>query len=160
MIKTIIFDFDMTMYVGDVGSVRGYERRLIEDCFDCETYKYLNEKYNICKKDIKDIVDFCHVEKLDYVKLAKAFENNVFQHINCEKVKVLPNEFFAKLKANHSLYIASMSQDKYLSHYLNFYGFDKSNFAGILSLDLINDDNKKMYIKESWKEKKTDRKKC
>ena len=143
MIKTIIFDFDCTIYVGDNGDInKANDKFLVDKCFGKGVYEDFVERFGVNKKDIKDIVEICCAEGMDYEKLAKAFGDYPFIHKIKDKLELLPNEFFRKLSQNHHLYVISMSQMKYLQHYFKLYDIDKSCFKELLCMDLINHTSK------------------
>jgi len=149
MIKVIIFDFDKTIYIGDIGDTNKlHDRQVVEKCFGKGVYDYFVEKYGVNKKDIKDIVEICKKEKMDYKKLCQIFEEDLFIHKISTNIEILPNEFFKKLSKKTHLYIASMSQEKYIQHYLNLYNINKNCFKGCLYLDLVNHESKKDLFKE------------
>lgn len=152
MIKAIIFDFDKTVYVGDIGdSNKSNDRFVVEKCFGKGVYEDFVKKYGVDKKDIKDIVEICRKEGRDYKKVAQVFADNLFVHNIKNKLEILPNEFFQKLSKNYALYIASMSQIKYLNHYFSLYDIDRSCFKDLLCMDLINHASKAELFKTVMK---------
>lgn len=142
MIKTIIFDFDCMIYVGNNGDNKSNDRRLVEECFGKGVYEYFVERYGVNKKDIKGIVEICRDEGMDFKKLAKAFTDKPFIHTIKDKLELLPNEFFQKLSKSYNLYVASMLQMNYLNHYFDLYDIDKTCFKELLCMDLINHTSK------------------
>ncbi len=143
MLKTIIFDFDQTMYTGNIGNIKLCDKKLFIDTFgDDGKYEMFVEKYNIDKKDMKDMVDACFLEGLDGNKLSEGFSNSVFQHIINDRIEILPNQFFKALAEKYVLYIVSMSQIKYLNFYFNRYDIDASVFKDVVCMDLIRNKTK------------------
>lgn len=137
MIKTIIFDFDCTMYVGNNGDNKSNDRMLVEKCFGKGVYEDFVKRFGVNKKDIKDIVEICRNEGMDYEKLAKAFTDFPFIHKIKDKLELLPNEFFRKLCGRGiGLYVASMSQMNYLQIYFKLYDIDQSCFKDFLCMEL------------------------
>lgn len=138
MIKVIIFDFDSTIYVGDIGDEdKVNDRTLVEKCFGKGVYDYFVTRYQVDKKDIKDIIEICRKEGRDYKRLAQLFSDNIFIHTIKDRIELLPNSFFQKLSNKYHLYVVSMSQKKYLDYYFDLYDIDKSCFEDIMCLDLI-----------------------
>ncbi len=149
MIKTIVFDFDQTIYTGYAGDPKLYDRIIFEQCFQEEgLYEWLNRQYGLEKMDVKDIVEVCRKEGLDYKKFATLYNKNIYLHTTGEKVKVLPNKFFMKLKRRFSLYVASMSNVYYLRYHFQNYGLDINNFKDVLAMDLIDDDSKAVLLEK------------
>ena len=124
MIKVIAFDFDCTMYVGDNGSISEYQKGLFVDCFGKQIYNDFAHKFEIDKKDIKDVIEDCRRQGLDYQKLADAFTEHGFVHKIKDKLQLLPNEFYQELSKKCNLYVVSMSGQKYLSKYIDLYDID------------------------------------
>lgn len=145
MLKTIIFDFDQTMYIGNVGNTgKIWDKSLFMETFEdgAQKYEMLIKKYEVNKKDIKDLVDICFLEGLDGKKLSDNFSQSVFQHIIKDKIELLPNSFFRELAKHYSLYVVSMSQKKYLNFYFNKYQIDVSVFKDVVCMDLIKNKSK------------------
>lgn len=143
MIKTIIFDFNQTIYVGDVGdNNKIHDKTVVDMALGEGTYDKLSTKYHFEDKDIKDIVDIFRRDGFDYQMVSKLFSEYLFIHKIKDKLEVLPNKFFKELSERYSLYIVSMSQLNYLEYYFEKYNIDTTCFKGLLCLDLINNNSK------------------
>lgn len=147
MIKTIVFDFDETIYIGYIGNPKKYDLYLVDTALGLGTYDKLSDKYGIRGRDIKDFVDASREEGLDYIKVVENFKRIIFRHKHTGDVKVLPNELFRKLREKYPIYIASMSQQNYLNNYFKVYGIDRENFVDVLSMDLVKDKSKGDMLK-------------
>lgn len=157
MLKTILFDFDSTIYVGDIGDDGNLnDRTLVEKCFGQGVYEDFVKRYQVDKKDIKDIIEICKSEGRDYKQLAKLFSDDFFIHTIKDRIELLPNSFFQKLSNRYHLYIVSMSQKKYLEYYFDLYDIDKSCFKKILCMDLVRHTSKGDIFEQISKKEKCD----
>ncbi len=155
MIKTILFDFDETIYVGDIGdNNKMHDRQIVETCFGNGAYDDMIKKFGVDKKDIKFIFDICRKEGMDYKKVTRTFNKQIFIHKINNKIELLPNEFFEKLSKNYNLYVVSMSPINYLKHYFCLYNINKSCFKEILSMDLLKHNSKADLFKTIMKKEK------
>ena len=155
MIKAIAFDFDDTIYIGDVwNNFIPYVRN------------FLVKSLNLEKVD--DILkSHCHGNRVFTFELAVSLEkegydltkffdlvaNNVYEHTS-DDVKVLPNEFLEKLSKKYSLYITTYSNQKYLKHYMEKYAI-KNCFKEMLSVDLFSKERSKEPLYEHIIEKES-----
>lgn len=143
MIKVVIFDFDGTIYLGDVGNKnKSHDKFIVKTALGDGVYEELDNKYGVSKKDMKYIVEVCKNENLDFKKVAETFENTLFIHKIQDFIEILPNSFFKELSKKCSIYVVSMSPAKYLQHYFSLYDIDKTCFKGIFSLDILKDNSK------------------
>jgi len=144
MIKTIIFDFDNTLYIGDVWKgYREFEKSFIIESFASEEkYKQFVEKYQIDHSEyIMHIVKLFKQDGLSVKNLEKVYKKHIFKH-SSDDIKIMPNELFRDLKEKYNLYIVSMSHKNYVEHYCKLYGIDLKYFNGINSLSFTKHKNK------------------
>ena len=147
MIKTIIFDFDDTLYTGavwtdwcdymkDIFQAMGGKR---------EEYAQMMEKHGFDSKNAKkkDLAEVAKVEDLSLEKFREFLDKNIYKH-STEDVKVIDNEFLKALSKVYHLYILTMSPQNYLHFYMKKYGIDESSFKGLYSVDLLEKDDTKL----------------
>ncbi|MBP3431615.1 MAG: HAD family hydrolase [Clostridia bacterium] len=144
MIKAIIFDFDDTMYVGDVweGYIEFEKMLAIKAIGDEGKYNEIVKRNNFTHaKSLKCIADLFRKEKLNLRKLRRTYNQNIFVH-SSKDVKTLPTAFFEKLRGKFDIYFATMSQKNYIKHYTKLYGFNLKLFKGVEYFNIVKDTSK------------------
>ena len=139
MIKTIIFDFDDTLYCGSKWTTwveyifLGFYKSGVskEDC------KKLYEKYGVetFLEQLK-IVDLCFAENINTKKFRNYLKKNVYQH-PFEVTKTISNDFLKKLSKKYKLYVLSLSEQRYIKYYGKKYGVNLKTFKKIITLNPI-----------------------
>lgn len=145
MIKTIIFDFDSTIYVGAEWEKWVY---YVEQCFmsflkDKKKYDEIKEKYKISiETNPRKMVNIAKQEKFEAENVLEFLKSCVFLH-DLDKLNFLSNDFFEVLKEKCSLYIVSMSLENHINFYLDSFQINKENFKGIISMDFVDETKSK-----------------
>ncbi len=157
MIKVVAFDFDNTLYNGDVfENYRDYLKEILtkyfknkdkaenflDDCFKAD--KHYNNKA-VCLK-LKE-------KGYSAKKFINLIKRNIYVHA-C-KPEVISTEFLKSLSKKYHLYIVTMSTPQYLKHYLKKYGIDRKLFKKCYSVNLSGKDltKTKLYYKILKREK-------
>ena len=98
-IKVIVFDFDNTLYIGDIWTnLKEYMLERLESFLDKEeAKKILNESMELSGGKVKNDTIAFLVKQNGYEpkKLSDSIANNIYLHPN--KVEVISNEFLKKL---------------------------------------------------------------
>lgn len=146
MIKTIIFDFDDTLYVGDVWKdwktflLKLYNYVVYNDE---EKLKEILKKYDLKKYfSTLDAVIISEKENLKAKRVNKFLKKNVYTH-STKDVKVIDMNFLKELKKHYHLYVITISGKEYMKKYLKLYKFDKKDFKKVYSLDMYAKDKTK-----------------
>ena len=146
--KVIIFDFDDTLYNGNVwGDWNDYINRFLNSFFKCKKQKqaflkkylsadYLDERC-ICEGLIKEIGTAKPMN--DYLV------ENPYEYVGYN-VEFIDNEFLKQLSKKYKLYIVSNTPSNTIKIALSQYGVDVNNFKDILF-------NKKETLSSNKKDK-------
>lgn len=155
MIKTIIFDFDNTMYVGDVGGdYSEYEKRVLLKFLTPEKYDELVEKYSINKTNsLMHTLHICKQEGFNAKKMFKRFDKEIYQHQH-SKISIIADEVLKGLSEKCNLYVVSMSTPSYLKYYFSKYQINAKLFKDIVSVTDIDDVDKTEAYKKILKKEK------
>lgn len=150
-IKVIVFDFDNTLYIGDIWTnLKEYMLERLESFLDKEeAERILNESMELSGGKVKNDTIAFLVKQNGYEpkKLSDSIANNIYLHPN--KVEVISNEFLKKLSEIYRLYCVSMSDQNYLKFYFEKYKIDTKYFNGIYSANfLLKDSSKTPILKE------------
>lgn len=136
MIKTIIFDFDDTLYTAKDNwkDIDIYWKSVIRALVGKKEVENFFKRHKF-KSPIhsNDVIGFVRSEGYDMNKFAEIVENNFYDRGDM-KVETMPNEFFEELKKKYSLYIVSMGRRKYLDYYIKKYGIKESCFKKVISV--------------------------
>ena len=136
MIKTIIFDFDDTLYTAKDNwkDIDIYWKSVIRALVGKKEEENFFKRHKF-KSPIhsNDVIGFVRSEGYDMNKFAEIVENNFYDRGDM-KVETMPNEFFEELKKKYSLYIVSMGRRKYLDYYIKKYGIKESCFKKVISV--------------------------
>lgn len=154
MIKTIIFDFDDTLYCGSAWTtwpkyiLQGFVKAGVSED-DC---KKLYEKYGIeTFTQQSKIVDLCYAENINIKKFRNYLKKNVYQH-PFEVTQKISNQFLTDLSKKYKLYLLSLSEQRYIKFYGKKYGVDLKPFKKLITSDPKNKsksiDMKKILEKE------------
>ena len=134
MIKTIIFDFDDTLYTGsDVwGNWVDHVKRVLTELFGSEEkMKTFVEKNNIVRNvPTRQIIKLCEQEGYTAKKFVKILNKYICPHTG-ENIEAFSNEVLWELRKTKKLYIVSMSTKRYIKHYGEKYGIDLKPFKKI-----------------------------
>ena len=118
MIKTIIFDFDDTLYTAKDNwkDIDIYWKNVIRALVGKKEEENFFKRHKF-KSPIhsNDVIGYVRSEGYDMNKFAEIAENNFYDRGDM-KVETMPNEFFEELKKKYSLYIVSMGRRKYLDY--------------------------------------------
>ena len=157
MIKTVIFDFDSTLYVGDVWEnwIEHLKKLYKYIVNDDEKLKKILEKYDLKKyNSTLDAEIIAEKENLSLRRLKKFLKEKLYVH-STNDVKVIDSNFIKELKKHCHLYVISISGQEYLKHYFDLYHLDKKDFKKIYSLDLYaKDKTKGLLMKKIMKKEK------
>lgn len=136
MIKTIIFDFDDTLYTAKDNwkDIDIYWKSVIRALVGKKEVENFFKRHKF-KSPIhsNDVIGFVRSEGYDINKFAEIVENKIYDRGDM-KVETMPNEFFEELKKKYSLYIVSMGRRKYLDYYIKKYGIEESCFKKVISV--------------------------
>ncbi len=136
MIKTIIFDFDDTLYTAKDNwkDIDIYWKNVIRALVGKKEVENFFKRHKF-KSPIhsNDVIGFVRSEGYDINKFAEIVENKIYDRGDM-KVETMPNEFFEELKKKYSLYIVSMGRRKYLDYYIKKYGIEESCFKKVISV--------------------------
>lgn len=147
-LKVIVFDFDNTLYVGDVwGDYYDYSVSMLSKILPKDKAKEIADEsksnnYNYINND--HIIATLKKYNYDYVTFVKNLIKNTYIHTG--KAEVISDEFLKELKNKYHIYIATMSNENYLNHYIEKYKINKDYFKGIYSADLLAEDNSKVPL--------------
>jgi len=154
MIKTIIFDFDNTIYFNSViDTYPSYLRTALKTIFKTEEEIDAFYKRNNFSPDPgnENIIRALEREGRKFNKFYRYIKNNVYMH-DKKANNVLPNEFFEELSKKYSVYCVSLSGQKYLKVHFKEYGIKKKYFKAIVSTDLLRQEKSKtidyIYIQQ------------
>ena len=127
MIKTIIFDFDDTLYTvkDNWKDIDKYWKEIIRTLVGKKEEEKFFQRHKL-KSPIhsNDVISCVRSEGYDINKFAEIVENKIYDRGDME-AKTMPNEFFEELKMRFSLYVVSMGRRKYLDFYIKKYGIEK-----------------------------------
>ena len=135
MIKTIIFDFDNTLYENATWDKSdGYCMNLLKrvtNLSEKEVVKKFNE-YGIKAEDIfaDKAVDFLFKFKNTAKDLVKELQTNIY-NFEVENTRFVNGKLIDELAKNYNLYITSYSAKEYCVYYLKKYGINYRLFKGI-----------------------------
>lgn len=144
MIKAIVFDFDDTLYVGDVW--RGWKeyihenlKKVLKTDENCENFL---KKHNFSEKPSSTEIFIALEEQGSSAKkLAKLISKNLYHHT--ADPQIFPREILEKLSGVASLYIVSKAEKNYLNFYIEKYGINKKYFKKIYSVNPLKRDKTK-----------------
>lgn len=149
MIKAIIFDFDGTIYEGDVwGNQNEYTGMIFKSVVPSkEKYDYIMKKYRIKDRDITtfECIEIAKKEGLDIAKIKNIMKDQIYEHATKE-IKVVDVDFLREISKKYNVYVVSLSNQYYLAHYMKKYGIDQSCFKKIYSIDIFEDNFSKKPI--------------
>lgn len=159
MIKTIIFDFDDTLYFGDVWQdLPQFWLSAFETLFKSkEKAQKVFDKYKIDSTVSHAYVVQClQKEHVSNSKLKKYLGDNIYFHAGgCLKVKTIDNDVLKNLAEKCNLYIVSISSEKYLDYYTRLYRINQKHFKKMCSVDIFaRDKTKTPLYKRILKEEK------
>ena len=147
-IKVIVFDFDNTLYNGDVWT--NYNNHVLKILEKILPHKEAKELLDASVKVFQGNVHIDHIITLlkqkgyDYEKFLSLVKENVYVH-PCE-VEVISNDFLKELSKHYEIYCLSMSNENYLDFYFDKYKIDRAVFKEVLSADLLAEDKSKVPI--------------
>lgn len=139
--KIVIFDFDWTIYTGDVWHDNDeYVKGLWMSQFKTE------EKYNQMLKRYPDIrtetagdfiIELYDSGDLNLNDYYKYLNETPFVH-SSNKIKTISNEFIERLSKKCHIYIVSQAMETYIHHYMEEYNIEKKYFKDIIGgLDIL-----------------------
>lgn len=148
-IKIVVFDFDYTLYSGDVGS--GYLERFYKFFIDegiakseGEAERKIGKFLSTYKNNelIEGVLDFCKINNIDTQKLIK-FDSDNFFKIDAKSLRAFDNKYLECLKKYYKLYMISDSPLTYLKYNMKKLHYDIKNFEKIYT----NNFDAKDYLK-------------
>lgn len=133
-IKLVIFDFDDTLYEGENWqNWDKYIKKMTYSFYDnkeqCEEFA---KKYKIFEGCTNQYMAKCLTNEFGSTQKLVDFMSNVLYELDVENLKVIENDFLAKLSKKAKLAIVSNSSKNYLHHYLKRFNIDESLFEYIL----------------------------
>ncbi len=147
-IKVIVFDFDNTLYNGDVWTnYNNHVLKILEKILPHkEAKELLDASVNVFQGNvhIDHIITLLKQKGYDYEKFLSLVKENVYVH-PCE-VEVISNDFLKELSKHYEIYCLSMSNENYLDFYFDKYKIDRAVFKEVLSADLLAEDKSKVPI--------------
>lgn len=154
MIKTIIFDFDDTLYIADFWKEwPGFIKKgFLSVLKSQEKVNQLYEKYSI-KGNISqvEISEICEKEGLNY----KRFRKYLKTHVNIieDAKEFISNEFLRDLAKKYNLYILSMSEKIHVKYYSKKFGIDLKPFKKVITANPL-DKTKGLEMEKIMKHEK------
>lgn len=153
-IKTIVFDFDDTLYTSENvwKNLYDYMIEILGTFLDKdEAKRILDESIKIKTSNSKNgninndkIVLVLEQHGYDTSKYKNAVDKNVYKHTG--KVEPISNAFLEELSKKYSLYCVSMSDKAYLEHYFEKYHINKNCFKDIMSANIFAKDKTKVPV--------------
>lgn len=152
-IKVIVFDFDDTLYIGNVWkNLYNYKIETLETFLDKdEAKRILDESIRIKTSNSNNgninndkIILVLEQNGYDTSKYKKAVNKSIYKHTG--EVEPILNEFLEELSKKYSLYCVSMSHKAYLDFYFEKYKIKTSYFKAIMSADIYAEDKSKTPI--------------
>ncbi|MGN0960609.1 MAG: HAD family hydrolase [Christensenellales bacterium] len=147
-IKAIIFDFDDTLYEGNVWTYwDDYVRKFVEYAFN-NVDEFFKEHPNTHNCNSSLLARILLKEKGSAKDIYNFMWNNIIE-LDLKDIKIIDNNRLKKLKEEYKLFIVSNSVLNYLELYMKKFNIDKDNFVDILDNLYDNDDlTKKKRYKE------------
>ncbi len=158
MIKTIVFDFDDTLYVGDVWGKKWFAffENFVQFVVNNKSdYQEIIKKHELWKSlKVRDICIMAEKEGFGHRRFKKFLKYNIYEHATKE-VKVINADLLKELSKYYHLYVVSLSAQNYLKHYTKLYGIDEKCFKKMYSVDLCaKDKSKSVLLKKIMKKEK------
>ncbi len=159
MIKTIIFDFDDTLYVGDVWGKKwaDFLEKFAQYIVRNEsTYKKIMKKYDLTNslRTQKEVCIMSEKEGFGHRRFKKFLKHNIYEHAT-KDVEVISADFLKELSKSYHLYVVSLSTQNYLKHYSKLYGIDEKCFKKMYSVNLCaKNKSKAVLLKKIMKKEK------
>lgn len=145
-IKCVILDFDGTMYSDGDWTDSDPEcfafvknNGLFDGTFDeFNRLSVFNPDWHFMQK----VYHYCKLKNFPIDNFNKFLDDDIYDFMT-EKTRWVNADVIAKLSKCCKVYILSDSSNKYICHYLDLFGIDKSCFSGIVSNDFLSDDMSK-----------------
>ena len=147
MIKAIAFDFDDTLYIGNVwGNYYNYIKDSLTKYFNSkeEAEELLTSHGYDNKVNLDDVVWILVERNKDIKKLMDIVSSDIYKHAT-RYVKVISSNFLLELSKKYHLYITSFSNPNYLKFYIKEYKLPNC-FEECLSVDILGKDKNKIPL--------------
>ena len=147
-IKVIVFDFDDTIYIGNIWAGWGdYVKTFFVQQYGKNKAQNLLDKYNIDNKTNGQTIAKAVICESGSSKPFRDYMEKYIYLLESDDLVHLSNEEFKRLKEKgYTLYIASNSQPTTIKFHLNKFGIDARNFKKICSNKFLKCDITKAKI--------------